>query len=421
MLYYGLLLFFFLEYVRPTSFMPGLAALHLNSIVPIAVAVGALLSGGRITNGQVWRESNTKVFVSLLGLIMISGMFARVHIYAFSVMEVVIGYGLIYWVIAKQVTDLKRIKGVFATLVVVHITVAALSPDVITKPEVRNYIASGSFLGDGNDFALSINIVIPLCLFLLLDASTVRQKLMYGAALLFLVLCVIGTSSRAGTLGLASVGLYYWVKSDKKLLSAIGVAAIVGMVFVVAPPTYFARMNTIETYEEDGSAQGRIRAWNSSVRMALDNPLLGVGPGQFPTAYGMDYRPEGFGRTQIAWHTAHSIYFLILGELGFPGIILLLLFIGMNLIANRRVQCEIERSNDESKARNARLLTCVSASLIAYAVNGAFLSAVYYPHMYVLGGLIVAARFLVRSEELYGMVAAKGSSSLPSSVSLSVR
>lgn len=391
MLYYGLLLFFVFEYVRPVSFFPGLAVLHLNTIIPLAVAAGSLFTSGRIKNGHVWRQANTKIFVSLVGLIVISGMLARVHLYAIGIIEVVFGYGLIYMVIAQQVTDLKRIKGVFATLVIVHIAVAALSPDIITKPEARAYVVSGSFLGDGNDFALSVNLVIPLCLFLLLESGTVKHKILYGVALLFLVLCVIGTSSRGGTLGLASVGLYYWVKSDKKILSGIGLVAIVVIVFFVAPSTYFERMNTIETYGEDGSAQGRIRAWTAGVQMALDHPLLGVGPGQFPTTHGMYYSGDDVG-AQGEWKTAHSIYFLILGELGFPGLLLLLLFISLNLAANRRVQREVERSNDDQKIRNARLLTCVSASLIAYAVNGAFLSAVYYPHMYVLGGLLLAAR-----------------------------
>lgn len=393
--YYGLLLFFVLEYVRPNNYISALNALHLNTIVPIGIVLGAVLSNERVTNRDVWREPNTRMILFLLGLIVLSVLTADVTLYAFNVFKTVIGYVLISWVISKEMTDLRRIKGVFKTLVLVHILVALLSPEIITNPEVRHYIASGAFLGDGNDFALSVNLVLPFCLFLMLDAPMVRHKLLYAGALLFLVVCIVGTSSRGGTVALASVGVYYWLKSDRKILTALGAAIVVGLVLLYAPPTYFERMNSMKNYETEGSAQGRIMAWKAGVRMALDHPLLGVGAGHFPVKYGVEYRPSGYGRTEIPWSTAHSIYFVILGELGFPGLLLLLLFLGLNLIANRRVLREIESGDREQRITDARLLVCLSASLIAFAVNGAFLTAIYYPHMYVFAGLLAAARRLV--------------------------
>ena len=50
-------------------------------------------------------------------------------------------------------------------------------------------------------------------------------------------------------------------------------------------------MNSISA--EEGSAQGRILAWQAAGRMALDHPLMGVGSGHFPVAYGVKYRPPG--------------------------------------------------------------------------------------------------------------------------------
>ena len=48
-------------------------------------------------------------------------------------------------------------------------------------------------------------------------------------------------------------------------------------------------------------------------------------------------------------------------------------------------------------APTRQLLASLSASVIAFATGGAFLSAVYYPHMFVIGGLLVAGRRVVRS------------------------
>lgn len=395
MIYYGLLLFFVLEYVRPNNYIPALSVLHLNSLIPIAVVVGTTFRKGSVTNQDVWREPSTKLLLFLMTLIVLSILTADVTLYAFNVFKTVVGYVLVYWVLAKEMTDLRRVKGVLKTLIFVHLVVAALTPEIFTNPEVRHYMASGAFLGDGNDFALSVNLVIPFCLFLLLDASTIRHKLIYAGALLLLVLGVVGTSSRGGTVALAAMGLYYWLKSDRKFLMAVISAAIVGLILAFAPPLYFERMQTIKGFQ-DGSAQGRILAWKAGVLMAVDHPFLGVGAGHFPVKYGVEYRPKGFGATEIPWQTAHSVYFVILGELGFPGLGFILALIGSNLVANRRLAREIPSRDSEQTATETRLLACLSASLIAFAVGGAFLTAIYYPHVYVLAGLMVAARRLIR-------------------------
>jgi O-antigen ligase len=124
--------------------------------------------------------------------------------------------------------------------------------------------------------------------------------------------------------------------------------------------------------------------------MALSNPL-GVGAGQFPVNY-----TRYAIAAEVGWKTAHSIYFLILGELGFLGLGGLIFFIGSNLFANRRVLKELGTATTPAAATSRRMIAALSASVLAYAVAGAFLSATYYPHMFVLAGLLAAARRIAR-------------------------
>jgi probable O-glycosylation ligase (exosortase A-associated) len=294
-----------------------------------------------------------------------------------------------YWAIAKLGTDVDRIKGIFKALIFVHLLVALLNPQMILEPEVRHYVASGAFLGDGNDYALSVNITIPFCLFLIFDAPKFRQKLFYGAVLVFLILMIVATQSRGGTIALACVGIYYWAKSDRKVAMASVAAAALVAVFLFAPAAYFERMNQVTP--EESSAQGRILAWKGAMRMAVDHPLLGVGAGHFPVKYGAEYRTS----MDVPWQTAHSVYFLALGELGFPGLIFVLTYIFGNLAANRGVAVRRRAHGGPTARSDANLMVCLSASLIAFATGGAFLSALYYPHIYVLGGILVAARRVV--------------------------
>jgi putative inorganic carbon (HCO3(-)) transporter len=391
-IYLALLAFFFLEYVRPASYVPALMALHLNSIVPLAAFFGSVATAGAASMQRMLAEPNTRVFGAFLGLIWLSVLFADVQEFAYNRWTISLGFSFMYWVIGSEVTTLARLKGVFKTLIGVHLIVAALNPLLFTDPSVRHYVSSGSFLGDGNDFALSIVVILPLCLFLLLDARRTVMKLFWACGLVVLVAGVVVTQSRGGTVGLGCMGIYYWMKSRKKVQTAMVAAVVVVLVLALAPGSYFERMNMIGDTQE-GSAQARILAWRVAVRMALDSPVLGVGAGHFGIKFGNEYRPpEAVGRGM----TAHSIYFLALGELGFPGLFLLLYFIGSNLSENRRLAQEIRGRDTETRDSDLQMLASMSAGVVAFASAGAFLSAIYYPHWFVLGGLMSASRRLVR-------------------------
>jgi probable O-glycosylation ligase (exosortase A-associated) len=264
-------------------------------------------------------------------------------------------------------------------MVAVHLGVAVLDPRVLTNPGVRSYLASAPFLGDGNDFGLSVNIAIPLCWALVVTAKTKFGRLLYAVALLVLVACVVATQSRGATVGLACVAIYYWLRTEKKLLTALVVAVGVALILLLAPGAYFERMHNINTTES--SAVGRIDGWKAAWAAALKSPVLGVGAGHFNVA--------------IRRLTAHSIYFLAVGELGFPGLAVLVFLILANLAANRRRIAEIRMRGRGSPKGDLELAVALSASMIAFAVSGAFLSALYYPHLYVLGGVSVAGRHVV--------------------------
>jgi hypothetical protein len=48
---------------------------------------------------------------------------------------------------------------------------------------------------------------------------------------------------------------------------------------------------------------------------------------------------------------------------------------------------------------SARVLFLTAGACVGLGVAGAFLSAAYYPHFYVLSGLLVAARYVVAKRE----------------------
>ena len=71
-------------------------------------------------------------------------------------------------------------------------------------------------------------------------------------------------------------------------------------------------------FVEELTPAGRLGYWQAGLRMAGDHPLLGVGPGNYPSR-SLEYRKTGIARDAEARNDPHSVYVGILAELGIAG------------------------------------------------------------------------------------------------------
>jgi putative inorganic carbon (hco3(-)) transporter len=255
---------------------------------------------------------------------------------------------------------------------------------------------AGYFLGDGNDFAWGLLSLMVFGLFLALGRNGLLLRSVGLGAVVAAVLGVVGSGSRGAGLALAAGVLYYWLAvSRRRILGIVVLAVLVVGVVTLAPGGYLDRMQTIQQYEDDGSAQARITAWKAAYAMAFDFPL-GVGAGNFNSAYGRYYMPEGDGWGARRWISAHSVYFKVLGEYGFLGLILWLSILGTTIRDNHRTLRTI-RADPARSPISPLWPGFLNFSLVAYAVAGAFLGGVAYPHLFILAGLTLSCRRLVES------------------------
>ena len=220
-----------------------------------------------------------------------------------------------------------------------------------------------------------------------MSESRLKKYFFWGVACI-LVLAVIGTQSRGASIALAVSIFYFVLKGSRKILGLLGIGILAICVLLFAPAAYFERMDTIRDYESEGSAKGRIMAWTLAVKMAVDHPFTGVGAGHFGVKYGVEYRPPGFGRTDLPWSNAHSIYFLCLGEFGLTGLLFLFGLIISNLQRNNKRIRDVKNCGLCFGETERKLLVAMQSSFIAFLVGGAFLSGLYYPHIYFLAALM---------------------------------
>jgi putative inorganic carbon (HCO3(-)) transporter len=135
-----------------------------------------------------------------------------------------------------------------------------------------NYIilGSGGFIAENNNLALAEIVILPLLYFLLTQTTKKWPRRAMMASMVLIAISVLVSHSRGALLGLIAMFSYFWIKSDRKVLwgAIFFVGALVAL--FALPDDYWQRMNTITSYDEDGSAQGRINSWWVAYNVAND-------------------------------------------------------------------------------------------------------------------------------------------------------
>ena len=154
-------------------------------------------------------------------------------------------------------------------------------------------------------------------------------------------------------------------------------------------PAWLERMATISNYQQDPSAIGRIETWKMLTNLALARPFSGGGFEAYERWIFDIYNPEYPGT-----HSAHSIYFQVLGEHGFVALALFLLFWALVW----RMCSQIVRATEHvPESRWAYWIAQMTkVSLVAYFVGGAFLNLAYWDMPYFLFVAVAVTRTLVR-------------------------
>ncbi|MED5595366.1 putative O-glycosylation ligase, exosortase A system-associated [Janthinobacterium sp. P210006] len=247
-----------------------------------------------------------------------------------------------------------------------------------------------TFIGDNNALALALIITIPLMYYLQQnsDKRWVRRGL--SAAMLLSALSALGSYSRGALLAIAAMGLFMWLKSDRKLVLGALLAAVTPLLLAFMPERWAERMDTINTYEDDVSAMGRLNAWRMAWNLARDR-FLGGGFDVSDASIFARYAPN-----PMDVHAAHSIYFQALGEHGFVGLVL---YLALGIATWRTAAVIIRRTRSKPELRWAHgLATMSQASLIGFAVGGAFLSLLYFDMPYYLMAALIATRIVVERQ-----------------------
>ncbi|MGI4955645.1 MAG: putative O-glycosylation ligase, exosortase A system-associated [Janthinobacterium lividum] len=154
-----------------------------------------------------------------------------------------------------------------------------------------------------------------------------------GLVVVFLV-ASIGTFARTGLVGLAILGSVMFVRSRQKFLFVIA-AVIVGAIMIsVTSDRWTERMSTISNVQGETSAYARLFIWKWTLGFVADHPLGGGFNAYFGNVIVLP--PDADGTPNILYGRAfHNIFFAVLGEHGFPGLVI---YVSILLLALYRMQ-----------------------------------------------------------------------------------
>lgn len=244
--------------------------------------------------------------------------------------------------------------------------------------------------GDNNHFAVMLVMAIPPLLYMSSYAKHSLLRLGALAAAIITIAAVIGTHSRGGFVAMTAVALWL-VLTSRKRLPALTVF-IAGVIFVVAiaPSAWTQRMETIQEAEQDSSFMTRVEAWQVSSAIALHNPVLGGGFHAVATQPVWDrFKGQkgllGFvdvGFVSDVFRAAHSIYFEVLGDMGFLGFFIFMALL-LNALKNSIQINRMAKQGGLDLEWAVDLSRSLAATIFAFMVGGLTVSIAYTEFIYM--------------------------------------
>lgn len=372
--------------------------LPFAQMVAIATIVGAVLSRKRhpfplspITSVYLaflfWMSLTSLFALNTPAIVYARWLFvAKIHVMVFVTLMLLRGrkqIDTLIWVVTLSVGFFGIKGGVFTA---------------VTGGHYRVWGPPSSMIEGNNELAVALVMLIPFMAYLYQTAGrcVVRWFMLFSIGTSSLA--ILGTQSRGALLSLTAMLFVLGLKSRRPVLTSVVLALLLTSAIAFMPDSWSSRMETIETYEQDTSAQARIYAWKTLWNLALDRPLTGAGFETGSEAVFSIYAPRGYGEFTNATPVAHSIYFQVLGEHGFPGLAIYLL-LGFLTWRTAGHLARSTRNDAEFGSWVPLLMNASQISLIGFAVGGAFLALAHFDMSYYLVAYVVLVNATVRDKQ----------------------
>ncbi|MEQ1855825.1 MAG: O-antigen ligase family protein [Longimicrobiales bacterium] len=371
----------FVEYVRPQERYEVLQGLLLGEVSFALLILAALFGGkGLSSGGSAGKWVLPLLLWALVASVLSGNPSASLTTYS-DVLKVV---GVFFFIVATI-----QNKEQLYVLVLWYMAIAFLHTNFSFRMwAAAGFVGSGGgayvgsgFLQNPNDYGAGMAALWGLSLGLAVHdphaLGRISMKWIHRVnTVLFLVGVLTSTSRGAAVATLAGAVFYMAVAvpgGKKKIASMVVIAGLVVGFLTLLSDSQSARFENMGS-EEDESAQDRRRTWQVALMVIADNPVVGVGVGQFvPVA--IRYPAQG----QI--FVQHNILLQAASDMGLPGLALLGAILWGFYLDQKKVMARLT-------ARPDPLLKAIAVglnvSMFSFLVAGQFITVLFYPFLWSL-------------------------------------
>lgn len=305
-----------------------------------------------------------------------------------------IKYWLFFILFVQMIDSVKKIEWFHWVMILSSVWLVYRCWDLrgTTGPRFENL--GGGTVSDANHFAAALVLLFP---FVFHKTFSRDWRVALGAAILCfgIVMSILISGSRGGFLGLGALSILIMLafreQRWKNLIFIIGIG-LVALRYV--SDFQSERLATIleaaDGGQTDGSIQLRYEAWKLAFQLFMENPLLGISPGEFP--YYSGYRIEGLP-LGTPGHVTHSLWFEMLSQ---GGVVVLVPFV---LMLVRFFYSSLRLVRSYRAAGEHEMATYVLIPVLglgAFLVPATFLDRSVYEPIYWCIGLGIVHQYIFK-------------------------
>ena len=388
--WYGVLAWSWLSYQNPHKLAWGFANnMPFAQIVAIVLLLSLLIHKDQ---RQLPKNGLVIVWALFFLWLIICALVGLEPQYATETIDKVLKIQLIVFVTMLLMRDFEKVNQLIWMIVfcIGFFSVKGGIFTVFTGGGYHVFGPPGSEIEENNALAVAILMIVPLMVYMYRFPPQAWVKKIMPLSIFFSLAAVLGSQSRGALIAIAAVGGFYWWKSQTKLVTGFIILIMAFFGYQFMPQSWHERMATISEYTEDSSAMERITAWQFTIAVANDR-FTGGG---FNSSTLKQYMKYGIETVKEKAFVAHSIYFGVLGDGGWPGLLLFLLVI---LGMWRQLTMIIRLTKDDPDRADYNLLArMLQVSIVAFLAGGAFLSLQYFDLAWGIMAITIGLTQLVK-------------------------
>jgi probable O-glycosylation ligase (exosortase A-associated) len=262
-------------------------------------------------------------------------------------------------------------------------------------------IDDNSGLYEGSIISCVAIAIIPLIVWLARHGTIIKpdwKVQVYAGALVFAALLIpVGTQARTGLVCIAVLAVLFIRQTKRRFLYLTG-AVLVGAAAIPFLPSAFSdRMETIREYKTDESAATRLAVWKWTWEFVQEHPFGGGFDAyrinkvryELPVVDENGFDTGAVDSREIVDQARayHSSYFEMLGEQGFPGLIIWLIIHVGGVWRMEVISRTYRKRNRPDETWVAPLARALQNAQIIYLVGSLFVGIAFQPFVYMLVGM----------------------------------